>query len=118
MNLKDGISIYESLIVTVLSMGIVFTTLIVIYFILSGFKLIFYKKETNSTIDNKDSIDSSEKSTDIDEEVAVAIAVATTEYEKSNTLTSDEDLIVVITAAIVAHSEENDDLNINNINRI
>lgn len=92
MNLQDGITLGEALTITAFSMLLVFTTLIVISFLLSAFKLLGNRKEKKP---NKE---------------AIAIGVIgevdgpTAEFvtEKSTEQEDDLELIAVITASIAA----------------
>lgn len=83
MNLQDGVTLSEALNVTLFSMAIVFVTLIVISFILTGFKSMFYKddkktpvkKEVPQVGDNM-VVDSVEEIIDNDDEIVAVIAAA------------------------------------------
>ncbi|MGO1470164.1 MAG: OadG family protein [Tissierella sp.] len=119
MNLQDGVSISEALIVTLFSMGIVFLTLIVISLILGGFKLFFYEKDSGklpSKEENnlkKNNIDADIESKAIDEELIAVIGAAIAAHSKDSLKKiDDEDLSAVIAAAIAV----NDEIDINNVN--
>lgn len=103
MNLQDGVNLSEGLLVTLFSMGIVFLTLIVIAFILGGFKSIFYKDESKKTSIKKEA-------PPIGDNAVV---------EDTEELVNDEEMVAVIAAAIAAHTGSNiENLNIMNITRI
>jgi len=83
MNLQDGISLGEAIFITLFSMAIVFVTLVVISFILAGFKSIFYKDEKKSEvkkevppISDNAVVESTEELVDNDEEIVAVIASA------------------------------------------
>lgn len=103
MNLQDGVNLLEGLLITLFSMGIVFLTLIVISFILGGFKSMFYKDESKKTSVKKEA-------PPIGDNVVV---------EDIEELVNDEEIVAVIAAAISAHTRSNvENLNIRNITRI
>lgn len=83
MNLQDGVNLGEAIFVTLFSMGIVFLTLVVISFILSGFKSAFYKDEKKTPvkkevppISDNAKVESTEELVDNDEEIVAVIAAA------------------------------------------
>ncbi|NBI06524.1 OadG family protein [Senegalia massiliensis] len=83
MNLQDGISLSEGLIVTVFSMAIVFATLVVISLILTGFKSAFYKEEKKEPVkkgvlpvNENTVVENTEEIVDNDEELVSVIAAA------------------------------------------
>lgn len=125
MNLQDGVSLYEGLIITLFSMGVVFLTLIVISLILEAFKYIFSEedskkivKDEKTPIVGKETIHRNDKI--IEEEIVAVIGAAIAahradKYRKIN----DEDLAAVLAAAIAASDGGNmENLSIKSIKRI
>jgi Na+-transporting methylmalonyl-CoA/oxaloacetate decarboxylase gamma subunit len=101
MNLQDGVSLLEGLIITLFSMGIVFVTLIVISFILWIFKLIFYK-ETSLLI----------KKDEKNEELIAVITAAITAHNNNN-------IVAAIAGAITTYNKnENRKLRVKRIKKI
>lgn len=91
----DTVSMGGALVITIVSMGIVFATLIVISYILSGFKTVFYKekKETKEPIVN--------------------------EIIKEETKENNDELVAVIAAAIsMSTNKPIDNFYIRNIKRV
>lgn len=123
MNLKDGVSIYESLEVTLFSMAIVFVTLIIISLILSAFKLIFYReddkkvevvKKPSPTVGNNPSIDNNMEY--IDEEIIAVIISAIKAHGASIPHSLNGDIKAAMLASIVAYEGKNSqELRISNI---
>lgn len=91
MNLQDGISIGEALIVTVFSMLLVFVTLIAISLIVSGFKYIGKRGDKNKQAKNNKTVETDKRVDNIDNR---NIAEENQEDEL--------ELIAVITASIAA----------------
>ena len=126
MNLQNGVSLYEGLIVTLFSMGIVFLTLIVISLMLGAFKYIFNKEDSKKVSIKKEKTPAREsKITDIktgiiEEEIVAVIGGAIKAYRTDNYRKIDEeDLAVVISAVISANKGMNiGNLSIKNIKRI
>lgn len=125
MNLQDGVSLNEALIVTLFSMGVVFLTLIVISLILEAFKYIFSQEDSKKTVkDEKTPIVGKEtihgKDEIIEEEIVAVIGAAIAahrvgRYRKIN----DEDLAAVLAAAIAASDGmDMENLSIKSIKRI
>jgi len=83
MNFEESFSIIDGLIISVVSILIVFFILIIISFSIEGFKLIFYKKEV-------------ERETMKD----------TFNIDETTSTNNEEDLIAVITATIQSYNEE------------
>ena len=102
MNLTDGVSINEALIITLFSMGLVFITLLAISFILDGFRAVFYKKSPQKKV-----------------EKVQQSPVKTVEPTIVETEQDDEELIAVITAAIASSlSKSTSDIVVRNIQRV
>ncbi|WP_054871663.1 OadG family protein [Caloranaerobacter sp. TR13] len=100
--LGDKVTLSQALIVTVFSMGIVFLALLVISYIIDGFRFIFYKDDKKVDKDPKKAI-TPEKS----------VPKETINEE------DDEELIAVITAAIAASiSRPASEIKVRNIRRI
>lgn len=101
MNLTDGVSINEALIITLFSMGLVFVTLLTISLILDGFRAVFHKKGPQKK-----------------EEKAQQPPVKSAEPPIVET-EEDEELIAVITAAIASSlSKTTSDIVVKNIQRV
>lgn len=99
--LGDKITMADTLMVTVFSMGIVFATLIAIYIILKGFKVLFYKEK-------KDNVTKVKKE-------ALKETTVTKEYMLNQ---ENEELIAVLTAALAASlSRPASDISIRKITR-
>lgn len=100
--LGEKVSIGQALIVTVFSMGIVFLALLIISYIIDGFRFIFYK-------DNKK----------VDKEQKKAIEPKKNVPQEIINEEDDEELIAVITAAIAASiSRPVSEIKVKNIRRI
>lgn len=83
MNLEGNFSIIDGLMISIVSILIIFAILIVISFIIEGFKLIFHEKEAKS--------EPVEEKSDTDE---------------INIVSNEDELIAVISAAIQSYNEE------------
>lgn len=93
----QSVSLGEALVVTVFSMAVVFATLIVISYVLSGFKVVFYK-------DNKKKI----------EKTIVKEPIIEETIEENN-----DELVAVIAAAIsISTNTPIDNFYIKNIKRV
>ncbi|MGF7060884.1 OadG family protein [Brassicibacter mesophilus] len=100
MNLTDGVSINEALIITLFSMGLVFVTLLTISLILDGFRAVFHKKGP-------------QKKEEKAQQPPVKKEAPIVETEE------DEELIAVITAAIASSlSKTTSDIVVKNIQRV
>ena len=107
MNLSDGVSINEALIITLFSMGLVFVTLLIISFILDGFKAAFYKKGSKKKVEN-----AQQSPVKTVEPKVVEPKVVEPEQD-------DEELVAVITAAIALNlSKSTSDIVVRNIRRV
>ncbi|EOD01127.1 OadG family protein [Caldisalinibacter kiritimatiensis] len=105
MNFGDSVTLGQSLYITIFSMLIVFATLLVISYILSGFKVLFYK-------DNKQKVKKDTVRTNTQQKATVENKV-----EQDNE--QDEELVAVITAAIAASlSRPATDIRIRKIKRV
>lgn len=126
MNLQDGVSLYEGLIITLFSMGVVFLTLIVISLMLGAFKYIFNKEDSKKVSIKKEKSPASEneitdtKTGIIEEEIVAVISGAIAAHRASKyRAINDENLAVVISAAIaVSKGIDMDNLSIKSIKRI
>ncbi len=80
MNLQGNISLWQSIFITLFSMSVVFIVLIIISYILDGFKLFFNEKDPitiGKPIGGGRNIDA-------DEEIVAVIASAIASYENDN----------------------------------
>ncbi|WP_130805377.1 OadG family protein [Senegalia massiliensis] len=103
MNLQDGISLSEGLIITVFSMAIVFSTLVVISLILTGFKSAFYKEEKKEPVKKR----------------VLPVNQNTVVENTEEIVDSDEELVAVIAAAISAATGQSvENIYIRNIKRV
>ncbi|RKD33939.1 hypothetical protein BET03_08055 [Thermohalobacter berrensis] len=94
----------QALIITVMSMGIVFLALLAISYIISGFEKVFYKRD-NKTVVKKDSQNKK--------------VTKNMDNEKDKTDEDEEELIAVIAAAIAANlSKSIKDIKIRSIRRV
>ncbi|WP_052045198.1 OadG family protein [Caloranaerobacter azorensis] len=101
--LGDNITIGQVLIVTVFSMGIVFLALLVISYIIDGFRFVFYKENKG--------VDKRQKKSIKPEKIEPK--------EIFNEEEDDEELVAVITAAIAANiSRPASEIKIRNIKRV
>jgi Na+-transporting methylmalonyl-CoA/oxaloacetate decarboxylase gamma subunit len=126
MDLQERITLSESLIITLFSMGVVIATLIIIFLILEGFKLIFYKgvfkkevakKETPPNRNNN--FEPSIKSMDINEEIVAIITAALTAYAGGKSTIPNENVSAVIAAVIAADTGSSIEcINIKSIKKI
>lgn len=95
--LKDSIPIPESLLITLMSMAIVFLTLLVISFMLDLFKKFFYKEPKKE----------------------VKVVETRPQVEEVQEESNDEELVAVIAAAIAAHTSNSiENINIKSIRRV
>lgn len=89
--LGDSVSINQALVVTLFSMLIVFATLLIISFILGGFKSVFYKDNSkkkekskeNINVEQKENINKAEKIEDNTDEETEIVAVITAALAQS-----------------------------------
>lgn len=102
MNLTDGVSINEALIITLFSMGLVFVTLLAISLILDGFRAVFYKKGQQK------------KAEKVHKQPVKAVEPEIVEADQEK-----EELVAVITAAIASSlSKPTSNIIIRNIRRV
>lgn len=105
-----NITMGEALLVTVFSMTIVFASLLVINFILKGFKLFFYKENKKSKL-KKDPKKVTTNVNNINTNVAYS--------NNENFEEDEEELVAVITAALAASlSKPVSDIRIKKIRRV
>lgn len=111
MNLMDGVTLGESLWVTIFSMSIVFGTLVIISFILYSFKTFFYKEDK----EHKNLEEVKKQSPKIEDNSESNV--------QGIDQNSDEEIVAVIAAAIAAAiaaqtGKSINDINIRNIKRV
>ncbi len=99
------VSLGEAVVVTIFSMAVVFVALLIISYLLKGFKVLFYKKKTQKI------------KTNVAKTVKEKVAVTNEEIIISND--DEEELIAVITAALAASlSKSISEIRIRNIKRV
>lgn len=117
MNLEGSVSIVDGLMITFFSMLIVFITLIIIAFLLEGFKF-FFQKETPTEKKTKQPAQQGKPSAKEEENELLAVIAAALENYQGEAI-SHEDQLAEMAAAIEGREVKTiDRLNIKRITKI
>lgn len=117
MNLGDNFSIVDGLMISIVSMLIIFAILVVISFMIEGFKLIFHEKEIGREHIEVTSNEDEATLINNENELIAVISAAIKVYNEDQ-LTTDEKLAVMAAEIRAKQTKTIDHLNIKRIKKL